>query len=69
MFSFPCFHEDVFYIDMTEFDTFVNEKSQVMLACKNFQLGENQIIMSMTENTANISSVGDVFNVAFGTTF
>ena len=34
--SMPCFHDDVFYIDMTEQDDFVNEKSQIVMACKNF---------------------------------
>mmetsp|Transcript_42844 Transcript_42844/g.56633 ORF Transcript_42844/g.56633 Transcript_42844/m.56633 type:complete len:142 (-) Transcript_42844:1578-2003(-) len=65
----PCFHEDVFYIDMTEKDDFVNEKSQIVMACKNFQIGENQVVMKLTENNAAINSVGTVVNSSLGTTF
>ena len=36
MISMPCFNADVFYIDMTEEDDLISEKSQVMMACKNF---------------------------------
>lgn len=67
--SIPCFHEAVFYIDMTEMDDFVNEKSQIMLACKNFQLGHNEIVMELTENNAAINSVADVINSVAGTEF
>lgn len=34
--SMPCFHESVFYIDMTEKDDITDEKSQIVMACKNF---------------------------------
>ena len=34
--SMPCFHDDIIYIDLKERDRWVNEKSRITLACKNF---------------------------------
>ena len=65
----PCFNDQVFYIDMTEQDDFVNEKSQVVMACKNFQIGTNKIVMNLVENSAAVSTVGDVVNTVLGTSF
>jgi len=54
---------------VTEDDAFVADKSQINLACKNFQLGQNEIVIEVKEDNAGMNSVADVFNDLLGTSF
>lgn len=67
--SLPCFYDEVFYIEVTEDDAFVSDKSQINLACKNFQLGQNEIVIEVKEDNSGINSAADVFNNLLGTSF
>ena len=45
---------------MQENDDLVNEKSQMSMMCKNFQLGTTRIKMAIKENNAMIFTIGTV---------
>ena len=42
---------------------------QVAIACKNFQIGLNDIVIDVVEDNAGIATVADVINTTFGTSF
>ena len=62
----PCFHESVFWLEMEEQDTFAIEKTQIAMACKNLQIGNNKIITHLEENNAGILNKADVVRDVVG---
>ena len=59
--TLTCFHESVFWIELEERDTFDNDKLMVGLACKNFQIGKNIVILYFHENEAGTDTTANVF--------
>ena len=67
--TIPCFNDGVFYIETTEVDEAISDKTQVMIACKNFQLGRNYIVQEVKEDNSNITGFADVVREATGLSF
>ena len=45
---------------MQENDDFFNEKAQMSIMCKNFQLGITRIMMAIKEDKAMVFTVGEI---------
>ena len=68
--TMPCFRETgVFWLEVSEVDILVDDKMQVAIACKNFQIGLNDIVIDVIEDNAGIATVATVINNTFGTSF
>ena len=68
--TMPCFHDDgVLWIEVEERDRLVPDKMQVAIACKNLQIGANDIVVNVKEDNAGIANAADVTNSILGTSF
>ena len=67
--TMPCFHDSVLWLEMEEQDQYQIDKTQIAMACKNLQLGQNKLITHIEENNAGISNGADVINGTIGTSF
>ena len=65
----PCFNDSVLWIEIEEQDNSVVDFSQMAMACKNLQIGVNDIVMHITEDNSGIANAADVAKSTLGTSF
>lgn len=65
----PCFDAGVLWIEMEEQDRYAVDKTQLGMACKNLQIGTNEIVAHIKEDVAGIGNDADVVNTVLGTSF
>ena len=65
----PCFSDGILWVELEEIDSFQVDKAQLAIACSGLETGENELIVSITEDGATVSTNPLKVDSILGATF